>query len=360
MSLNTNENTSGMVRSYTFENPFRSSPGLKEKHGENKAVFLKNLGIPATAKLDVEEKMILDAFFHDNIYNIEWYRKRIRKERRTVNLYLIFTLVILLGMPVLIFFVTLYEWGEGSGMADLESSEKIGSGLTVMLSAVLALHKFTSTWIDSRKFAAQFHKAGSDLKDVLYELQVNFFGRATTGDKSFGSLQKKRQFGDDFFAALKNASKLSKSIVNAETQAYFEKQANPTFDISGIWRSSVANARDAFGSFKSASWNVEELRQQVKKHEAGIADAKAEIDKKEQLKEIALLKIQRLSKQAETVSLQIDDLEAKQSKLDGPGLTRLEQLRVKFDNIDKEIDDGEFSIRVLELEIARLKSAAEN
>ena len=340
---------------YTFEEGYNRRIKIPEQFISNKKLFCDHLGIDKNAKFSKEEKIVLDAFFRDNIYNIVWYRKRIKKENRAVNWYFGFTLLVLLGVPFLIFMTTLGAWSDNVSVKNLGSMEKIGSGITVMVSALLALHKFTSTWIDRRKFSAQFHQAGVELKDILYELQGNYFGNAALGEKSFTSLQRQHYFGDDFFIALKQATKLSEAVVDAETTAFFEKKANPSFDIAGIWRSSASAAAEAFGSFKSGTWKIEELREKVKSQRQTNAETKNEIEKKEQQRQVAMMKLQRMGKQEETLSLQMDELELRQATLTAPDINHLGHLKIRFDKLQGEIDETEFSVRVLDIEIAQLR-----
>ncbi len=339
---------------YSFEQAWNAKVSNAHQLSSDMQRFSANLGFNPQTKFSDEEEILLESFYRDNLYNIVWYRRRIKREAKMVNLYSFFTLLILIGVPVFLYLATMSTWSDELGVANLNSAEKIGSGITVLLSSLLALHKFTSSWLDRRIFNAQFHQASTELKEILYDLQGSFFGRAQNGNKSFLSQQKGRVFSDDFIAALRSASKLSKAVVSAETKAYFEKRANPSFDIAGIWHSSALAAREAFGNYKSGTWKIEELREKVQSSERRKQEIAAELKQKKQEYQIQLVKLERLAKQEELISLQMDELESKLSTLNSSQLSKLDLLNKRFEKIQEQIEDTEFTAQVLEMETASL------
>lgn len=217
---------------YSFSS--KTPPG--KDFEENKSAFLNRLGIDAT-KLKTKEKELIHRFCSENLHNISWYTKRIKRETRYQRFFLILTLMLLIGIPVLIFFSS-------------EGTDDLPRSVTVLISSILAVHKFMSDLISKSRLRSLFNETSVNLKQILYALHQDYNNRATVENQPGKGFQG-GYLTVEFVNALNSATFASRKIVDAETQAFFEMESSPNYDIAGLLKSGSSMTKDIISSFRN-------------------------------------------------------------------------------------------------------------
>ncbi|MFK8039039.1 MAG: hypothetical protein AB8B74_12160 [Crocinitomicaceae bacterium] len=390
----------------------------------DKAIFYYRLGIPLAKKVNKEDKenklnhkerFIVEGFLRNNIYNIYWYTKKIRKEKRILNVYYLLTLIVLIGVPVFIFMVT-YNFADApestqaavntvadtttqtatsavidtaaqtAANVDTNTTAKtatntepvqnlqaqkdqlakqidLSSIITIVVTSLLALLKFISSWLDQRKVVVEFSKAAVKLKDTYYHIEGVFYQRATDGTINFDGKIDKQFLSDEFLNALSGGTVISRRIINEETNKFHELRAQPSFDIGQIWSSSASTAKNALNLFKANSFNPDELKVKLQTAEEKKTAIKTDLASKEKAQELLVLKIKQNRKTVEKISLKLDELEDKKDTIGG--LTDREEALIvqyenNFDELDEATDTLETQYEKNDLEIKLLKADVEN
>lgn len=322
----------------------------------NYKVFRRRMGVPALDKLNDREAYLVDAFNRNNLYNIYWYAKRIRKEQRKLNRYYAYTLVLLLGVPIFIFIATSNaEVDEGSDLyQQLMAENDLTDIITVVVASLLTLHTFISAWMDQRKIVVEFSKASVALKRIYYQIETMHYGDATEGTIGFEGQASGQQLSDEFIQALHDGIVLSQRVVDEETNRYYELRAQPTFDISSIWKSSAAGAKTALNLFKSSRFKPEETAAKLKTYEEQEKERTSKIEEHESELQRLELKIKQGRRAQERISLKLDELELKPTDQRTPQEQALiQQYEEKFDTLDDENDalEEEYERIVLEKQL---------
>ncbi|MFK8045073.1 MAG: hypothetical protein AB8B72_06240 [Crocinitomicaceae bacterium] len=385
-------------------------------HENDKVVFFQRFGIENFGELQPHEQYITNAFLRNNLYNIFWYGKKIRKENRILNVYYALTLTVLIGVPIFIFAATNkgtlalpgnttkiaaqndtsntlgnaekpIEWAESTSSAagtekakqpdnhkqealnkakaqvqaqkdELAVQLDISSIITIVITSLLALLKFISSWLDQRKVVVEFSRASVALKNIYYEFENEFKYEATGGSIGFEGARLNQKLSDEFLDALKDETVLSRRVVDAETQKYYELRALPSFDIGTIWQNSASAAKNAFSTFKSSTFQPEELAKRIKTSEEKIEGIQEEIRIKKEELEKTFLKLKHKRNEEEKISLKLDELEEKEknTELSGSEQARLDTYTANFAKIDAEADALDEKQDLIEFEIKMLEA----
>lgn len=278
-------------------------------------VFRSRLEIPENIDLKNKERYIVDGFTRTNLRNIVWYNKHIWKEQRKLNWYYAFTLVLLLGVPVFIYLCTANSGStEGQSLKDqLVGQRELSVIITVVVSSLLSVHAFISAWMDQRKIVVEFSKAKVDLKRIYYGIETKFFGNASGGAIGFEGQADGHTLSDEFLNELSDATVRSQRIVDLETNRFYELKAQPSFDITAIWKRSAAGAKTALNLFKSSKFDPEKLEKEVLTLEEKATEAKTEIKDKEDYLATTELKLKQNRQKLEKISMKMDEIEHIQS-----------------------------------------------
>lgn len=307
----------------------------------NYTLFRRRMGIPALDKLNDKESYLVDAFNRNNLYNIYWYAKRIRKEQRKLNRYYAYTLVLLIGVPIFIYLATANaQVDKGSDLyKQLMAENELSDIITVVVASLLTLHTFISAWMDQRKIVVEFSKASVSLKRIYYQIETMHFGRATNGMTGFEGRAENQQLSDAFIQALHDGIVLSQRVVDEETNRYYELRAQPTFDISKIWKSSATGAKSALNLFKSSRFKPEVTAAKLKTFEEQETERTDKIKEHGDELERLTLKIKQGRRAQERISLKLDELELKATKDRTPQEQDLiQKYEEKFNVLDDEND----------------------
>jgi hypothetical protein len=198
--------------SYKFEDLVRKQTVRTPADAEHAlSVFAMRLGIPDSM---VVREVLLDPLQHYVIevhLNIDWYVRRIERERRLQLLFTVFSVVLLIGIPPLI--ALLSQIGK--------DALNTAAVVTAMITGILAIHKTLAAWLDKRALFGHFWRTSAELKEVLYSFEQTWAGRAVTG----------QTVQPDFLLAMQSDIARGREIVRAERQGFYEIYQSPAFDV---------------------------------------------------------------------------------------------------------------------------------
>ena len=322
----------------------------------NGKALLNNLNLTGKDLNDYEPDLIR-TFCKTNIRNIAWYKKRIKTENTYRKAYGFITTVLLVGVPILVFYLTLYQSQLISGRASIEKEntfnmEIVGSLITVLPTSVLALHKLVSSWIEKRKFRSLFHQAKFDLMNILFAL-VDEHGRYTGDNQNYATSVGDGVLSDDLVEDLQRGIKESRVIVAKETKTYFEMSATPAFDLAGTLANSATSAKSLFTSFKSKTWKLDALKKEQREQETQEKAVQDDIAKKSISLRSRLFKLERLANAEGRVCSKLDPLE----KITEADRTVIEQ--TAYDALEAEYEQIQLDIEELEFECFELQARLE-
>ena len=302
-------------------------------------IFCKRIAIHEQfGNLSDGDKKLLNVFGYECIMNIVWYKRHIWKEQFWRVIYFSISLLLLLGIPILIWYIT-FEYAPK--IDNLKSGETIIGVVTILLTSILAIHKFVTAWLEKRKFLSQFYSAFTELKNILFRLE-NDWKNGIAYDISSNKLS------EDFKNALNQAITDSRKIVTEETKQYFETLSYPNIDIYSLLSNSSTSAISLINSFKSKKWNLEKLKEEVET---------SQIDKIKEEQKIKELEIKINIKKEKVAALRIQyDSKSKyfieKSKIENK--TELDKQEIK--QLDTDIKLILPKISSLEIEIIEIES----
>jgi len=219
------------IKDYSFS---KNAP-LGHEFESNKRAFLARLGIDPV-NLNEHEEELIHRFCSENLHNINWYVKRIKKETFQRNVLFGITLVLLIGIPTLLFFTS-------------NETEDVPRSVTVLIASILAVHKFISDLMAKRRLRSLFNETMVNLKQILYALHQDFNDRATVSTNP-GKGYKGGYLTVDFVEAISTGTYASRKIVDAETQAFFEMESTPSYDIGSMLKSGSDMAKSIIESYR--------------------------------------------------------------------------------------------------------------
>lgn len=327
---------------------------------DNVDIFEDRMGIKSVKKLSQKDRFIVEAFLGNNLYNIYWYDKRIRKEQRKLNRYYAYTLTILLGVPIFIFVTTSsVQVGDGTGVMDQLLKEKeLSTIITVVVTSLLSLHSFISSWMDQRKIVVEFSKASVELKNIYYQIEKLHY-KGATKNRSALAADDEHALSEHFLAMLSDGTVLSQRIVNQETNNYYELRAQPSFDIGAIWSRSASTAKQALNLFKSSKFDPEKTERRVQTLAEKAISTKSDITTKKEQQAQLELKIRQARKAQDKISLKLDDIEhlqAANGKLTEQQQALYHTYEEEFRKLDEATDALEENYESTALEIQMLES----
>jgi hypothetical protein len=200
--------------SYKFEERTRrQTVRTPEEANDTLETFAARLGIPENLP---DRKALLDLlrpYVVDIHLNIDWYVKRLERERHLQILFTIFSVILLIGIPPLIALLgKLYE-GDTARTATL---------ITAMITGILAIHKTLAAWVDKRQLFGHFWRASAELKEVLYSFEQTWDSKAITSDNTLKP---------ELVQAMQTDLARARHIVREERQGFYEIYQSPAFDV---------------------------------------------------------------------------------------------------------------------------------
>lgn len=198
--------------SYKFEEIVRRQTVRTPADAEHAlATFMARLGIPHDR---AEQNQLVELLRHYVIevhLNIDWYVRRLERERRLQLMFTGFSVVLLIGIPPLI--ALLSKVGE--------DTVHTAAVITAMITGILAIHKTLAAWLDKRQLFGHFWRTSAELKEVLYSFEQSWAGKAMHD----GVPQP------DFVTAVQADIARARQIVREERQGFYDIYQSPAFDV---------------------------------------------------------------------------------------------------------------------------------
>lgn len=257
-------------QAYGFEDvgPARSSEVAHDRCERFYSRFLQNLGLAGDeSRLAPPAKRTLKRFVAVNHVSAAWYNRELQEELSKQQLYFFCSIVLLIAVPLLIFFVpSLSNDVLGTTNGDV-SATSVGAQITVALTGLIGIHRALGSWLGQRKLIGPYWKARADLLDQIYTLETDWGGR-----------EPRKKVADDgrltpeFRAALSAGIAASRKIVRTQMDAFFTNYSLPTIDLTKELTTSATEATKLYGLFRSPEVAAAEARA------SAAAKKEAEID----------------------------------------------------------------------------------
>lgn len=179
--------------------------------------------------------------------NINWYLEAIRREKIYKTVYMIFTalMIILLPIGLLLFSEAASYINSELGEEENKGIEFYASFLIAILTSIFGFHQILNAWLAKRKLLSIFHEASSGLISNLYAFEdkwnnVNIYDSAKSDVVT-------QEFDDDIEKIVSEG----RQIFNNERKKYYEFIENPEVDLGNIFSTSFGSASNVFSNFKS-------------------------------------------------------------------------------------------------------------
>lgn len=247
-------------------------------------VLLRRLEAPKDAAVTPT----LTRFVRDTVFAIEWYEARLKRLRRERLVWTGLMIALILGAFAALAVVLFSETREG---ADAPVAE-----FSALVAGLFGLLKLLGTLTDSSRRMAAWHKARTQLKEILYGLETDWRCRAYAEDGTRDP---------EFDKAVVDATRAARAVLDEEQQAYFESVASPTSLLDVVTGSTTrmreevtraVDVRDADGLARAEArkdaeetlerarareraarrW-LERLESSEPRDEAGLVDARARL-----------------------------------------------------------------------------------
>jgi hypothetical protein len=195
---------------------------------EAATIFLKRVksDIAFHQITDEDERVLITEFMVASVLNIEWYRKKLGQERLKYWGFVFLSFGLLLFLPLLLFYMS---------TLDIET-KNVGfnfAGLLVaILSSIIAFQKAFTGWFKTRLRRGEFWRASSRIKEILYQLEGEYNGLATTTDK----------LKMEFKEAIRLATSECRKVASDEQQKFFDQQTLPDFELGKAWATARTEA----------------------------------------------------------------------------------------------------------------------
>lgn len=230
--------------SYKFEDLTRKRTVRTPADAEHAlSVFAMRLAIPDSV---VVREVLLAPLQHYVIeihLNIDWYVRRIERERRLQLMFTAFSVVLLIGIPPLI--ALLSQVGK--------DTMNTAAVITAMITGILAIHKTLAAWLDKRQLFGHFWRTSAELKEVLYSFEQTWTGQVVSG----------QTVQPDFLLAIQSDIARAREIVRAERQGFYELYQSPAFDVFQRLNEALSQGQSLSQQFRTPSAEKRAARAQA-------------------------------------------------------------------------------------------------
>jgi hypothetical protein len=288
--------------SYQFEMWARKeSIRTPEYADEALDAFTKRLGIvrtPATLK-----DMLLEYVIEVQL-NIDWYVRRLERERLMQWMFTVFSVVLLIGIPPLIAWLS---------RRDDTTTVWTAAQITAMITGILAIHKTLAAWVDKRQLFGHFWRTSAELKELLYSFEQRWHGKATSDTGP----------SPEFVQALQADVARARQIVRQERQGFYDLYQSPAFDVFQRLNETFSQGQALGQQFRSPALDGRAAREQ------DATQRKQSIETVQRRKREIEAQIQGFDRLA-------CELVAGLGSADGAGRARIEQnIQILYQNIDE-------------------------
>lgn len=230
--------------SYRFEEIVRKQTVRTPEEAEQTlAVFAVRLGIADNAAVREALRESLRHYVIEVHLNIDWYVRRLERERRLQIMFTAFSVVLLIGIPVLI--ALLSKIGK--------DTVHTAAVITAMITGILAIHKTLAAWLDKRQLFGHFWRTSAELKEVLYSFEQ------TWADK----VAKDEMVNPEFLLAMQSDVARARQIVRAEREGFYEIYQSPAFDVFQRLQDALGQGQMLAQQLRLPSMDERAAREQV-------------------------------------------------------------------------------------------------
>lgn len=229
--------------SYTFEDLVRKQTvRTPEDATQTLTVFAARLGLPEIATLREALLEPLRNYVMEIHLNIDWYVRRLERERRLQLMFTAFSVVLLVGIPPLI--ALLSQIGK--------DTVHTAAVVTAMITGILAIHKTLAAWLDKRQLFGHFWRTSAELKEVLYSFEQTWANKAVNG----------HMVVPEFLLAIQTDVARARQIVRAERQGFYEIYQSPAFDVFQRLHDALGGGQVLAQQFRMPSMEERAAREQ--------------------------------------------------------------------------------------------------
>lgn len=227
--------------SYSFEEWARKeSIRAPEIADQTLGAFAERLGI---AKTPATLKELLREYVIEIHLNIDWYVRRLEHERALQWMFTAFSVVLLIGIPPLIAWLS---------HRDGTNTVWTAAQITAMITGILAIHKTLAAWVDKRQLFGHFWRTSAELKELLYSFEQRWYGKALTGTES----------SPEFVQALQADVARARQIVRAERQGFYDLFQSPAFDVFQRLNDALSHGQALGQQFRAPTFDERAAREQ--------------------------------------------------------------------------------------------------
>lgn len=210
--------------------------------------FVRNLEIDP-AGLSAEDRLLISRFVAVNHDNARWYWKRVGLERRIHVTFVIISIVLLVALPVLLLKLPSWLISDG-GSLKADDLPVITAQITAALTGFIAIHKALGAWLGQRKVIGRFWRARLKLVDLIYNIEVEWMGRAAAGVDDAADAARSG-LAEACRNDLRAGVVAGRQIVREETATYFDQYSVPDVDLSAGLLNAGATAGKLVETFRS-------------------------------------------------------------------------------------------------------------
>jgi hypothetical protein len=249
--------------SYSFEEWARKeSIRAPEVADQTLGAFAERLGI---AKTPATLKELLRDYVLEIHLNIDWYVRRLERERALQWMFTMFSVVLLIGIPPLIAWLS---------HRDDTKTVWTAAQITAMITGILAIHKTLAAWVDKRQLFGHFWRTSAELKELLYSFEQRWHGKALadTAPGTASGTAPGTAPNPEFVQALQADVARARQIVRAERQGFYDLFQSPAFDVFQRLNDALSHGQALGQQFRSPVFDERAAREQ------DVAQRKQSID----------------------------------------------------------------------------------
>lgn len=269
---------------YDFENKGRRKFSDKETEDLALDEFATRLEIKDSCyKENQEYRDILLKFILNYHKLIQRYDELINAEQVWRFLFAFMSLSFLCLIPILVYAGPFFLKESVVSYLEIPSSVDPFAQITTIITGLLTVQKFLSSWLDKRKIIGSFKKARSDLKSKLYTFEDKWRGQATETIEG----EEKEKLKNDFLQEARIAIREAQAIVEEEQNQYFEAVTNPSIDFGAMLIEARRSAKSTIGEL---------IPSQTEKHQQELFEKRKSI----QMLETEIIQRERLINEAQS------------------------------------------------------------
>lgn len=305
--------------SYHFEMRARKESIRAPEYADHALdTFSSRLGI---AKTPASLADLLREYVIEVQLNIDWYVRRLERERFMQWLFTAFSVVLLIGIPPLIAWLS---------QRDDTKTVWTAAQITAMITGILAIHKTLAAWVDKRQLFGHFWRTSAELKELLYSFEQRWHGKALSESEP----------NPEFVQAVQADIARARQIVRQERQGFYDLFQSPSFDVFQRLNDAFSHGQALGQQFRSPALDERAAREQDTVQRKQSIEA---VQRRKYELEAQIHGSERLAR----------ELEAGLASADGATRARIEQ---NIEILHQNIDQARRDLIKVEAELAALSA----